>query len=161
MTRGFDNVSIAEIAAAAEVSKMTVFNYFPAKEDLVLLRVDDHYEESASVVRAREKGQTPIGALRAHFLRGLKERDVVTGLNDDPAHLAFHRMVMDTPSLRGRLMDQGVRMEQSLDRAFAEVLGASTPDIVARIAAGQVISTQQTLVVHNLTQVLAGKSAKA
>lgn len=103
MARGFDNVSITEIAAAAEVSKMTVFNYFPAKEDLVLLRVDDHFEESASVVR----------------------------------------------------------MEQSLDKAFAEVLGGSTPDIVARIAAGQVISTQQTLVVHNLTQVLAGKSAKA
>lgn len=161
MANGFDNVSVAEVAAAADVSKMTVFNYFPAKEDLVLLRVDDHLEESASVVRGRDEGQSPIGALRAHFLRGLKERDVITGLNDDPQYLAFQRMVIDTPSLRLRLTDHGTRMEDSLDAAFAEVLGKSAPAVVARIAASQVIAVQQTLVVHNLKQVLAGKSAKA
>lgn len=38
--RGFDAVSVAEVAAAAEVSKPTLFNYFPTKEDLVLHRLD-------------------------------------------------------------------------------------------------------------------------
>ncbi|MCZ9345440.1 TetR/AcrR family transcriptional regulator, partial [Streptomyces sp. TRM76130] len=40
--RGFDAVSVAEVAAAAEVSKPTLFRYFPAKEDLVLYRIADH-----------------------------------------------------------------------------------------------------------------------
>lgn len=40
--RGFDNVTIAEVAEAAGVSRMTVFNYFPRKEDLFLDRGRRH-----------------------------------------------------------------------------------------------------------------------
>ena len=37
MERGFDNVTVAEVAEVANVAKMTVFNYFPRKEDLFLI----------------------------------------------------------------------------------------------------------------------------
>ncbi|MFF9677705.1 TetR family transcriptional regulator, partial [Streptomyces eurythermus] len=47
LERGFDAVSVAEVAAAAEISKPTLFRYFPAKEDLVLYRIADHEEEPA------------------------------------------------------------------------------------------------------------------
>ncbi len=47
--KGFDAVSVAEVAAAAEVSKPTLFRYFPAKEDLVLHRIADHEGEAARV----------------------------------------------------------------------------------------------------------------
>ncbi|MBF8189856.1 helix-turn-helix transcriptional regulator, partial [Nonomuraea sp. K274] len=49
LERGFDAVPVTEIAAAAGVSKPTLFKYFPAKEDLVLHRIADHQEESARV----------------------------------------------------------------------------------------------------------------
>lgn len=49
LEKGFDAVSVAEVAAAAEVSKPTLFRYFPAKEDLVLHRIADH-EDRKSVV---------------------------------------------------------------------------------------------------------------
>ncbi|MGA5560965.1 TetR/AcrR family transcriptional regulator [Streptomyces platensis] len=64
LSRGFDAVSVAEVAAAVEVSTMTVFHYFPTKEDLVLHRVEDHCDDAATTVRARRPGETPLAALR-------------------------------------------------------------------------------------------------
>src|SRR5690349_17632351 len=81
LEKGFDAVSVAEVAAAAEISKPTLFRYFPAKEDLVLHRIVDHEDEAARVVAGQAH---PIGALRRHFLGGLEKGDPVTGLSDHP-----------------------------------------------------------------------------
>ncbi|HTF12739.1 MAG TPA: TetR family transcriptional regulator, partial [Asanoa sp.] len=103
LERGFDAVPVADVAAAAEVSKPTLFKYFPTKEDLVLHRIADHSGEAARVVRDRSEGERPLAALRRHFLDGLRDRDPVTGLNDHPQVLAYHRMVFETPSLAARV----------------------------------------------------------
>ncbi|MDX2762645.1 TetR family transcriptional regulator, partial [Streptomyces europaeiscabiei] len=55
LEKGFDAVSVAEVAAAAEISKPTLFRYFPAKEDLVLYRIADHEDETARVVAGRAR----------------------------------------------------------------------------------------------------------
>src|SRR5689334_14440639 len=81
LEHGFDRVSVSDIAAAAEISKPTLFRYFGAKEDLVLHRFADHAGESARIVAARPADRSPIDALHAHFLAGLARRDPVTGLN--------------------------------------------------------------------------------
>ncbi|WP_370943255.1 TetR/AcrR family transcriptional regulator [Amycolatopsis sp. cg5] len=153
--RGFDHVSVAEVAVAAEVSKMTVFNYFATKEDLVLYRVEGLFEQPASQVREREPGESPVAALRRNFLRGLAEREPATGLNDDDGYLAFQHLVMGSPTLKLRLIDHGKRTEQALACAFTEVLDAFT----AKLAAAQVIAVQYALVCCNLTRVLGGQSA--
>src|SRR5258707_801153 len=62
--RGFDAVTVEEIAAAANVSKVTVFNYFRRKEDLMLDREDEVHLLVREAVRERPKGQLPIDALR-------------------------------------------------------------------------------------------------
>ncbi|WP_235855068.1 TetR family transcriptional regulator [Nonomuraea aridisoli] len=120
LERGFDEVPVTEIAAAAGVSKPTLFKYFPAKEDLVLHRIADHRGEAARVVRERAAGERPLEALRRHFLDGLARRDPVTGLNDDPEVLAFHRMVFTTPSLLARLFQHISQDEQALAEALTE-----------------------------------------
>ncbi|MFJ8914233.1 TetR/AcrR family transcriptional regulator [Amycolatopsis sp. NPDC102389] len=154
---GYDQVSVAQVAEAAEVSKMTVFNYFPAKEDLVLHQSRDHFEETARIVRDRGPDQTPLGALRAHFLTGLAEHDAGTGLCDDEDYLAFQRMVQSTQNLRLGLSEQLWRSEESLAAAFAEAIEVPPSDVVARVAARQVLVSQQTLVGDNLNLILLGK----
>src|SRR3954464_7282289 len=62
--RGFDAVTIEEIAAAANVSKVTVFNYFSRKEDLFLDREAEVQRLLQEALRERPKGQSPIDALR-------------------------------------------------------------------------------------------------
>ncbi|WP_181140113.1 TetR family transcriptional regulator [Streptomyces sp. Ru62] len=147
LERGFDAVSVAEVAAAAGISKPTLFRYFPAKEDLVLHRIADHETEAARVVAG---AADPVDALRRHFLAGLERRDPVTGLNDHPGVLAFHRLLYGTPSLVARAYAHQERSEAAL----AEVLGGDLP---ARLAAAQIIAVQRVLALENWRRIAAGE----
>ncbi len=96
---GFDQVSITDIAREADVSRRTLFAYFPTKEDLVLQRFADHEDEAARIVRARRPDQPPLDALREALLDRLRQRDPSTGLNDDPEIIAFLQLISGTESL--------------------------------------------------------------
>jgi AcrR family transcriptional regulator len=154
LARGFDQVSINDVAAAAEVSKPTLFRYFASKEDLVLHRFADHKGEAARVVLARPPGTAPIAALHEHFHTGLDAFDPVTGLNDHPAVVAFHRLVFSTPSLAGRL----TQYVQDDEEALATALGAG---IEARLRAAQVMVTQRVLARANWQKIADGRTAAA
>ncbi|MFE5840582.1 TetR/AcrR family transcriptional regulator [Streptomyces niveus] len=153
LEKGFEKVSVAEIAAAAEVSKPTLFRYFPAKEDLVLHRFADHEDEAARVV-AGAGGRSPLEALHRHFADGLARRDPVTGLNDDPRVLAFHGLLYGTPSLVARAYAYQGRSEAALAAALVGV-----PAITARLAAGQIVAVQRVLAEENWRRIAAGEDA--
>ncbi|MGA5039527.1 TetR family transcriptional regulator [Streptomyces capoamus] len=151
LERGFDAVSVAEVAAAAGISKPTLFRYFPAKEDLVLHRIADHETEAARVVAG---AADPVDALRRNFLAGLDRRDPVTGLNDHPEVLSFHRLLYGTPALVARAY---VHVERS-EAALAEALGGG---LEARLAAGQIIAVQRILAQENWRRIAAGEPVEA
>ncbi|MEV6480716.1 TetR family transcriptional regulator [Streptomyces sp. NPDC051576] len=156
--KGFDEVSVVEVAAAAEVSKATLFRYFPTKEDLVLHRFADHLGEAARVVRERPPGLTPTAALRDHFLDRLAARDPITGLNDHPEVLSFMDLLYGTPSLQTGLVQR--YRSQEID-ALAQALphsGGSTP-LTRRLAATHLIVAQQELGVENWRAMASGRTA--
>src|SRR5882724_5969692 len=66
--RGFERVTVAEVARAAEVSEQTVFNYFATKEDLVYWRLGSFEEELLATVREREPGESALAAFRRFLL---------------------------------------------------------------------------------------------
>ncbi|MFG2111077.1 TetR/AcrR family transcriptional regulator [Streptomyces sp. NPDC048718] len=168
LEKGFDAVSVAEVAAAAEVSKPTLFRYFPAKEDLVLHRFADHEGEPARVVAAaRAAGVPPLTALRDHVLAGLERRDPVTGLNDAPQVLAFLRLLYGTPSLVARMQAFQARSEGVLAAAL-EGLGGADPlegaaggpagvPLRARLAAAQIVVVLRVLADDNIRRITAGE----
>ncbi|MCM3886928.1 TetR/AcrR family transcriptional regulator [Frankia sp. R82] len=184
LERGFDQVSVAEIAAAAAVTKPTLFAHFPAKEDLVLHRVVDHQGEAARVVRHRRGGaavanvlpagpwdaqpdaprdmrpEAPLDAIEAHLLAGLDRHEPVTGLNDTPEVLAFHGMVFGTPSLLGRV----ARYTDADERALTAALVEASPragELTARLAAAQILAVHRVLARENWTHLSAGESVAA
>ncbi|MEW1699879.1 MULTISPECIES: TetR family transcriptional regulator [unclassified Streptomyces] len=179
LERGFDAVSVAEVAAAAEVSKPTLFRYFPAKEDLVLHRFADHEGESARVVAAGlRSGTAPLDALYAHLLDGLARRDPVTGLCDHPAVLAYLRLLYGTPALVARLHAYRTGWETALAEALlsgapsaaaaAVAVDAGRPEgparadrLGARLAAGQIVAVLQLLAEENTARIAAGETADA
>jgi AcrR family transcriptional regulator len=154
LARGFDQVSVAEIAAAADVSKPTLFRYFPTKEDLVLHRIADHQGEAARTVQG-VAGTHPLDALHQHFVAGLERRDPTTGLNDHPQVLAFHRMVFETPALQARV----TRYLAADEEALAAALEEEMPPLSAALAAAQILAVQRVLARWNWKQLNGGRSA--
>jgi AcrR family transcriptional regulator len=152
LAHGFDQVSITDVAAAAEVSKPTLFRYFATKEDLVLHRFADHAGEAARVVRDRRVGVSPVTALHEHFRAGLDRYEPVTGLNDHPEVVAFHRLVFGTPSLAGRLTGYLLADEEALAGALGTGIGA-------RLRAAQVLAVQRVLARANWQKIADGRTA--
>ncbi|WP_236041845.1 TetR/AcrR family transcriptional regulator [Streptomyces sp. Y2F8-2] len=157
LEHGFNQVSVAQVAEAAEVSKRTLFAYFPTKEDLVVHRLADHETEIARVVRARPPGTAPLTAVRENFLRGLRERDPFTGLNDHPEVRRLLRMILDAPSLVARME----RFKTGAERALAEALRetAETPELTARLAAVQIVAVHWALAQDNAERLAYGEPA--
>ncbi|WP_229402520.1 TetR/AcrR family transcriptional regulator [Micromonospora okii] len=153
LARGFDQVSVSDIAATAEVSKPTLFRYFATKEDLVLHRFADHGGEAARVVRDRAPGIAPIAALHRHFRAGLDRFEPVTGLSDHPEVVAFHRLVFTTPSLAGRLLEYMLADEDALAAAL-------DPGVRGRLQAAQVIAVQRVLARTNWQKIADGRTAR-
>jgi AcrR family transcriptional regulator len=150
---GFDQVSISRIAQVAEVSRRTLFAYFPAKEDLVLHRIADHQTESARIVR--DHPDSPLDALRAHFMDGLDRRDPITGLCDVPQAVALYRLIMGTPSLAAGML----RYRETSEVALADALRARLPALTARLGAAQIMAVQWRLAEDNQKLIADGMSA--
>src|SRR5215210_3457372 len=105
LERGFDAVTVAEVAREAEVSEKTVFNYFPTKEDLFYSRLEAFEEELLAAVREREPGESVVAAFQRFLLRprGLFDlagdeaterlRAVTRVITGSPALLARERQV--------------------------------------------------------------------
>src|ERR1700704_4848499 len=99
--RGFEHVTIAEVAREAEVSEQTVFNYFPTKEDLVYWRLQSFEDELLATIRERDRGEPALAAFRRFLLaqRGL------LGKQDPQARAelaAVTRMITESPALLAR-----------------------------------------------------------
>ncbi|MFF4080498.1 TetR/AcrR family transcriptional regulator [Streptomyces sp. NPDC001777] len=154
--RGFDQVSVAEIAEAAEVSKMTVFNYFASKEDLVLSPMEEHVGDVARVVRDRAPGESALAAVRAQFLDALERRDPSVGMSDLPMVLEVRRLIQETPALLIRAHSFSMRSFDLLAEVLVEE-GQEPP--IARIAAAQLIGTRNSLIQANQLRLLAGDRA--
>jgi AcrR family transcriptional regulator len=155
LAAGFDEVSITDIAQAAEVSRRTLFAYFPTKEDLVLQRFADHEDEAARIVRARRPDQPPLEALRGALLDSLRRRDPNTGINDNPEIMAFLQLISGTESLAARLTRYTAHGTAELADALRE---SGFDPVTARLTAVQVIVLQHELAFMNHEYLVNGQS---
>src|SRR6185437_12660150 len=97
--RGFDEVTISQVADAAGVAKMTVTNYFPRKEDLVFDLAEEIIGHLAKVV-----------ATRCDYADAVARADVTLGLSSP----AFVRMIQNSPVLTNRALEIQHLREQAL-----------------------------------------------
>ena len=159
LRHGFDEVGVMRVAEEAEVSKRTLFAYFPTKEDLVLHRFADHERELADVVAHRPPGHSPLAALREHTLAGLLRRDPITGLTDAAEPLAIHRMIIGTPSLAARLLQYFARSEAALRDALRDT--GTGDEVEATVLAASAVAVLRALAEQNARRLAAGESVDA
>jgi AcrR family transcriptional regulator len=98
--RGYEAVTVAEIAREAGVSSVTVFNHFPRKEDLFMDRAADAVDLLRSVVRDRAPGVDALTSLRDMSFRLLDTQHPLSGVSD--RSVPFFRTVAESPALVAR-----------------------------------------------------------
>ncbi|WP_404962152.1 TetR/AcrR family transcriptional regulator [Streptomyces sp. 147326] len=125
--RGFDHVTVAEVAKAAPVSTMTVFNHFPRREDLFLDRIPEAVELFTAAVRDRAEGESRLAGLRSLLLRLLDQRHPLAGVGGTFPH--FWRIVLGSPALRARARE-GV---EEVENALAEAIGGPAARLTAAL----------------------------
>lgn len=150
--RGFDEVTISEIAEAAGVAKMTVTNYFPRKEDLVFDRADAVIGHLAGIIAGRAAGETMLAAIRRDYAAAVARADPEVGL----ASPAFARMIQESPVLSGRGLELMYLRERALGDAIAAETGDDGPQ--PRIVAALLASVHRVLYAEASRRVLAGQS---
>src|SRR5438874_2473450 len=106
-TRGFDRVTVAEVAAEAGVSEKTVFNYFPAKEDLFFDEVPDRLRALTDAIRNRRDGASICDALRT--LQSAQCARLTS-----PGFAQFARVIEESPALQAKEVDVMARFGQVL-----------------------------------------------
>jgi AcrR family transcriptional regulator len=136
--RGFDAVTVEEIAAAANVSKMTVFNYFACKEDLFLDREDEVMPFLRQALGGKPKEQSPVNALRRLVDRLGEQGHPFAHINSQT--VSWWRVVVASPSLKARLREIGDEVVEGL----AAELAGPKPDGLARLVAGMIVLTWRT-----------------
>ncbi len=152
--RGFDSVTVAEIARSAEVSEVTVFNYFPTKEDLFYGGMQFFEEQLIEAVRSRARGESALAAFRRRLLEGadgLATRERVSAIKEAAL------MISKSPNLVARERDIVDRHTRRLAAVLAEEAGAAPDDIEALAVAGSLMVVHRMLVDHIRRQVLAGR----
>src|SRR4029450_10994190 len=143
LERGFDQVSVAEVAPAGDGSEQTVFNYFPSKEDLVFERMDTFEHELLSAVRERPEGETPLRA----FVRFILDRSDTAMAGDARPRVAeLTRLVTASPSLMARERQIVAKYTDALATLLAEETGAGPDDIEPRLAAEAMMAFHRSLV---------------
>jgi AcrR family transcriptional regulator len=152
--RGFDSVTVAEIAQAADVSEVTVFNYFPTKEDLFYGGMQFFEEELIDAVRSRPRGESALGAFRRRLLEGADR--LATKERVDAIRKAA-RAISASPALVARERDIVDRYTRQLAAVLAEETGTARDDVEPLGAAGALMVVHRMLVDHVRKQVLAGR----
>ncbi len=140
LARGYDAVTTAEVAQAAEVSPATLFNYFPAKEALVFDEDQALGDALVCAITARPAGTGVLDALRQAILAGPYLR-----FAHDPAYRPFFELIHSTPELASHARQMAARYEKAIAEAIFEarpVTDAQAQAVPHDIVAG-IFTTQR------------------
>jgi len=154
--RGFDAVTVDEVAREAEVSRMTVFNYFPTKEDLFYVGLELYEERLLEAIRERPEGDSILAAF-VGFVTDLQ--GLLSG--DDPEVAdrlrEINGLIAESPALLAREQQIYARYTDALERLIAEETRASPDEIAPWVAANAMIGLHRALVNYVRREVLRGE----
>jgi AcrR family transcriptional regulator len=152
---GFDGVTVAEIAAVADVSEQTVYNHFATKEDLVYWRLGTFEDEMLGTIRDRAPGETVLSAF-GRFVRrprGLLQSD------DAEVHerlAALTRTIVESAPLQAREQSIIAGYTTSLAALLADESGMRPDDVEPWVAANAMLGVHRALTNYARRRIIEG-----
>ena len=159
LERGFDRVTVDEIAAAADVGRMTVFNHFPRKEDMFFDRDEEGRAAVLAALTDRDPGVAPVEALRRLAHRLVAERSPY--LEFSVASQGFIATIEASEALKARARAIRDELAQVVATAMAEGAGRDPADPEAHLAAGLLLATWTTAFIQAHRAFRDGRDATA
>src|SRR5262245_43902357 len=156
--RGFDAVTVAQIARAADVSEMTVFNHFSTKEELFFGKMVFFEERLLDADRERPPGVSFVDAFRRPIVEGLRDLaadDRAAQIEDASA------LIARSQALQIREREIVARFTDRLTEQLASEIGARADDVEPRAVAEALMATHRALVGYVRTSVLAGRRGRS
>ncbi len=154
--RGFDQVTLAEVAEAANVSVNTIFNYFATKEELFFDRAEEVLEEPSRIVRERRPGESVADAMYRAGREGLRAQDSV--FTRASYVKPFFATVEASPALKLHLRALFDEAEDRLTRTLIAETHAGPEDPTPRAVATMLIGQQRMLISEFITRLLRDES---
>jgi AcrR family transcriptional regulator len=154
LRRGFDQVSVSEIAEAADVARPTVFAHFPRKEDLFFDRYPEVADQLTRAIRERPAGKSAISALRDMIAAAVQAGQAPYGMQADM--IPWWRTVAASRALQARARELADQLSTDLALAMAAT-GTAEPELAAALA----VAACRTVHLEAIRCILAGEDATA
>jgi len=152
LDRGFDQVSISEIAEAADVARPTVFAHFPRKEDLFFDRYPEVAGQLTRAIRERPGGTSAVSALSDTLVAAAKAGQAPYGMQADM--IPWWRTVAASRALQARARELADQLSTDLAQAMAAT-GTAEPELVAALA----VTAYRVVHLKAVRRILAGDDA--
>jgi AcrR family transcriptional regulator len=152
--RGFDNVTVAEVAQAAEVAEKTVFNYFGTKEALFFDQDAPIEADLVTAIRQRTPGESAVAAVRRYLAGHLEAPAAI------PEHYHGLPVLAHSPALQAYLRELFARSEQTVAQVLAEETATDPDGVEPRVAAVALVGALRTLYERFLAAAASGQDAK-
>jgi len=140
--RGFDEVTVVEVAREAEVSEATLFNYFPTKEDLLFSRMGAYETRLVDSVRNRDSGTSAVTALTEFLLRPQDDR---LSSRDGEFLATMARMITASPALLARERQVFAEHTAELAAVLAEQTHAEPEDLEPWVVANALMGVHRAI----------------
>ncbi|MFE7028969.1 TetR/AcrR family transcriptional regulator [Streptomyces sp. NPDC057621] len=152
---GFVTVTMVDVADAADVSVNTVYNYFPAKEDLFFDRSKGVIDRLSRWVRGRDPGESAAAAVLRELRGEVEAVSPRVGLME--GYDRFMRVIHDAPALRSRLWSLQQEVHDHLADTLRAETGAAPDDPMPGLMAGQIGWLHQTVMSTVGREMIAGR----